>query len=134
MNRSLDLNCSEGVRQMRILSFLAFFSVCVLYLSPAEADMSITAYQKNMKSPSKRDMTYFYLEAVGTGITWTNSIHVKRTGATLFCMPKRTPLTGELAAKLLDWGLSLPESRTIKKDDSVSMILVASLMRKFPCQ
>ena len=118
---------------MSKLSFLTFFSVCVLYLSPADADMSITAYQKNIKSPSKRDMTYFFLEAVGTGITWTNSIHITRTGASLFCFPKRTPLTGELAAKILDWSLSLPESRGLKKDDSVLMVLVGALMRKFPC-
>jgi len=118
---------------MRKLFFLAFFSVCMLYLSSADADMSISAYQKNINSSAKRDMTYFYLEAVGTGITWTNSIHTTRTGASLFCFPKKTPLTGELAANILNWSLTLPESRNFRKDDSVSMVLVGALMRKFPC-
>ena len=46
--------------------------------SSALSDMSISSYQDNIKSSSKRDMTYFYLEAVGTGITWTNGVFTSK--------------------------------------------------------
>ena len=64
-----------------ITRYILAVGIFVISFLPTDSysDMSITAYQKNMKSPSKRDMTYFHLEAVGTGITWTNSIHMTHT-------------------------------------------------------
>ncbi len=109
--------------------------LAVSYFAPnsASSDMSIASYQNNIGNSSKQDMTYFYLEAVGTGVTWTNSVLESQTNTSLFCMPERTSLKGELAASILDKHLSSSQGRQLKKDDSVSMALIIALMYRFPC-
>ena len=117
---------------MRYVLAFALVVYC-FFPKPALSDMSISSYQKNIRSSSKRDMTYFYLEAVGTGITWTNSVFASKAKTSLFCMPKRTPLKGELAASILNEHLSSPQGRQLKKNDSVSLGLLIALMFRFPC-
>ena len=107
--------------------------VCCFLPNSALSDMSISSYQENIKVSSKRDVTYFYLEAVGTGITWTNSVLVSKMGYSLFCMPKRIPLKGEVAASILNRYLSSSQGRQLKKNDSVSLALLVALMYRFPC-
>jgi hypothetical protein len=98
------------------------------------ADMSVRAYQKNISNPAKRDFTIFYIEAVGTGITWTSNAYGAWTGKSVICMPARYKLTGERAASLLVSFFRSNQSRKIKPKDSISMALLGALTFKFPCK
>ena len=100
----------------------------------AHADMSVRAYQKNISNPDKRDFTIFYLEAVGTGITWTSNAYGVWTGKSVICMPKQYKLTGERAASLLSSFFRSNQSRRVKPKDSISMALLGALTFKFPCK
>ena len=119
-----------------MIKFALAISFVAYSFSPnvALSDMSISAYQNNIRSSSKQAMTYFYLEAVGTGITWTNSISASRLGFSLFCSPKKFRLKGEVAASVLNQHLSSPQGQQLKRKDSVSLGLLTALMYRFPCR
>lgn len=118
---------------LRKFFFLVFFSFCALYSSPSYADMSVRAYQQNVRDSSKVGMTQFYLEAVGTGITWTNSALVAKVGNGLFCTPRKFKLTGQLASKLIDNALQNASAYDIRSNDSISYVLLIALTNTYRC-
>ncbi len=120
-------------QQSRSLLFLAIYSCSVLYSGNACADMSVHTYQKNIRDSSKIGMTQFYLEAVGTGITWTNSVMKAKGGKSLFCAPGKFKLTGSLASKLINNALQNASRYGIRSDDSISYVLLIALANTYRC-
>jgi hypothetical protein len=112
---------------------LLLVSFCLLYSGPSNADMSIKAYQQNIRDSSKLSMTEFYLEAVGTGITWTNSAISTSIDRSLFCTPSKFKLTGKYARRLLDVYLRKNLGTLVTKNDSVSLALLSALAHAHPC-
>lgn len=96
--------------------------------------MAVSAYRKNIQNSSKSDMTIFYLEAVGTGITWTNSAFSAQLGSGLFCAPNKFKLTGELASNLINKLLKNASAYGIKENDSISYVLLVALANSYPCR
>ena len=119
---------------MTIRRAILFFIFLLLLPTPALSDMSVSSYQSNINKQTKRGMTFFYLEAVGTGITWTNSLLLSKTNYSLFCPPVKLSLKGELAVKLLNRHLRSPEGKQLRSDDSVSFALLSALIYAYPCQ
>lgn len=119
--------------QLRKPSFLLLLSFCILYSSPSNADMPVRAYQQNIQDPSKVSMTEFYLEAVGTGITWTNSAFSTSIDRSLFCAPPKFKLTGKYARRLLDAYLRKNLGTQVTSNDSVSLALLSALANAYPC-
>jgi len=118
---------------LKRISFLLLLSFCVLISSPSYADMSVRSYQQNIRDGSKVGMTEFYLEAIGTGITWTNSAYTSRNQQPIFCAPKRYKLTGDKAASIINSYLNNQGRSQVKTNDSISMVLLWALASKFPC-
>jgi hypothetical protein len=124
------INC---LWQFRKLSFLILLSFCIFYSSPSNADMPVRAYQQNIQDSSKVSMTEFYLEAVGTGITWTNSAFSTSIDRSLFCTPPKFKLTGKYARRLLDAYLRKNLGTQVTVNDSVSLVLLGALANVYPC-
>ena len=116
-----------------MLSFLVFFSFSAFYSNPSYADMSVRVYQQNISDSSKVGMTQFYLEAVGTGITWTNSVLVAKGGNGLFCTPSKFKLTGQRASNLINTALQNASAYGIRSNDSISYVLLIALANTYPC-
>ena len=117
-------------------SLLVILAIGLISLHPntSNADMSVSAYQNNIQDSSKLDMTLFYLEAVGTGITWTNTTYYLRSGTGLFCAPKDFRLKGNLARDLVNNILKDQRRYDIKDNDSISFVLLSALSVHYPCQ
>ena len=117
-----------------LIAIVVLFASVVCWAGPARSDMSVSSYQANMANSTKRNMTMFYLEAVGTGITWTNSVLLSKTKVALFCPPSRLKLKGEVAARLLNRHLATVQGKQLRSNDSVSFALLATLMYAYPCK
>jgi hypothetical protein len=119
---------------MRILAVAIAISAGIIFSAgEARSDMSVSKYQKNISSSEKRGMTEFYLEAVGTGITWTHSAFSANINYSLYCPPRGFTLTGDLARRLLNDFLRKNLGSQVTEKDSVSFALLKSLVFSYPC-
>ena len=99
----------------------------------ANADIPLEWYRKVIESPETKEKVSDYLSGAADGITWVNAMLATQHKQRIFCLPPKLSLGSAIAKSLIEQEISDPSGAPYKDDVSIAVILMFSLIHRFPC-
>lgn len=102
------------------------------------AELTVKDYQQSISSPNETivQMTKTYIEGLGEGLTWMNTIELSRHGTPAFCQPGKLALTTDNYRQMLDAQITAASAVAPKAQldaTPVPLLLLQGLKTTFPC-
>ena len=121
-------------RRLGTVLLLGIGLAAAVAASPAEATMSVLAYEAAATDPSARTLRQSHLLGALDGLDLTNRILVAHGVSPLFCRPSERPITAERAEAILDRYLGdNPDIRNQRMLPVIDVLLLA-LEDIYPCR
>lgn len=108
------------------------FLIALLFLSKAEAGITIAEYQKAKNLPEVMEVFKSYLGGAGAGLMVANVVLVRRNELPLYCQPGALAMGADTYLNIIDGQLKKYPNNPA--DTDIVIVLISGLAEIFPCK